>query len=109
MRRVTREVSTSGSTRNPGPSLSLLGKNSSLKSPVQGDSLCKPDIVLYGENLDETVINQSFAAIHAADWMLIVGTSAAVYPAAQLPIEFKNNGGIMSSWQQKLDYVLSED
>lgn len=66
-----------------------------LQKCPQCGSLCKPDIVLFGENLDEKVINQSLAAIHAADWMLIVGTSAAVYPAAQLPIEFKNNGGLV--------------
>lgn len=44
--------------------------------------LIKPDVVLYGENLDSRVINRAVAAIHEADTLIIGGTSLAVYPAA---------------------------
>ena len=44
--------------------------------------LIKPDVVLYGEMLDEDCINKSVNAISRADVLIIGGTSLAVYPAA---------------------------
>ena len=50
------------------------------------DSSCggiiKPDVVLYGENLDEDVINRTIKALGEADMLIIGGTSLTVYPAA---------------------------
>jgi len=42
----------------------------------------KPEVVLYGEMLDEDYINSSIEDISAADVLIIGGTSLAVYPAA---------------------------
>jgi len=44
----------------------------------------KPDVVLYGEGLDNEVMNQSLSAIAKADVLIIGGTSLGVYPAAGL-------------------------
>lgn len=44
----------------------------------------KPDVVLYGEQLDERVLRESIEAIAAADLLVIGGTSLVVYPAAGL-------------------------
>ncbi|HIQ81723.1 MAG TPA: NAD-dependent protein deacylase [Candidatus Pullichristensenella stercorigallinarum] len=44
----------------------------------------KPDVVLYGESLDNAVIEGALAAIAAADLLIIGGTSLTVYPAAGL-------------------------
>lgn len=44
----------------------------------------KPDVVLYGEGLDNDVMNQSLSAIAKADVLIIGGTSLGVYPAAGL-------------------------
>lgn len=44
----------------------------------------KPDVVLYGENLNNDVINGAVAAISGADMLIIGGTSLNVYPAAGL-------------------------
>ena len=46
--------------------------------------LIKPDVVLYGENLDNDVVNGAVNAISQADMLIIGGTSLAVYPAAGL-------------------------
>ncbi|SEJ96021.1 NAD-dependent deacetylase [Propionispira arboris] len=46
--------------------------------------LIRPDIVLYGETLDENVIKQAIEAISSADTLIIGGTSLIVYPAATL-------------------------
>ena len=42
----------------------------------------KPDVVLYEEGLDSTVIQKSIQAISQADTLIIGGTSLVVYPAA---------------------------
>ena len=44
----------------------------------------KPNVVLYGESLDNAVIEGALAAIAAADLLIIGGTSLTVYPAAGL-------------------------
>ena len=44
----------------------------------------KPDVVLYGENLNNDVVNGACAAISQADMLIIGGTSLNVYPAAGL-------------------------
>lgn len=42
----------------------------------------KPDVVLYEESLDQTVIEKSIHAIQNADLLMVLGTSLTVYPAA---------------------------
>lgn len=44
--------------------------------------MVKPDVVLYGEFLDEELLDRSLNAIEAADMLIIGGTSLNVYPAA---------------------------
>ncbi len=46
--------------------------------------LIKPDVVLYEEGLDETVLSGAIRAIQNADVLIIGGTSLVVYPAAGL-------------------------
>ncbi len=45
----------------------------------------RPDVVWFGELLPEAVLADAQAAAAACDAMLVVGTSALVYPAAELP------------------------
>ena len=44
----------------------------------------RPDIVMYGEALDEEVISGAVQAISHADLLIVAGTSLVVYPAAGL-------------------------
>ncbi|MGL5616077.1 MAG: NAD-dependent protein deacylase [Sarcina sp.] len=46
--------------------------------------IVKPDVVLYEEGLDDTVIRGAVKAISEADTLIIAGTSLVVYPAAGL-------------------------
>ncbi len=46
--------------------------------------IIKPDVVLYGEGLEESVLQRSVQALERADLLIIGGTSLAVYPAAGL-------------------------
>ncbi|MGN0807398.1 MAG: NAD-dependent protein deacylase [Candidatus Coproplasma sp.] len=44
----------------------------------------KPDVVLYGESLEDRVVSGALNAISRADTLIIGGTSLVVYPAAGL-------------------------
>ena len=44
----------------------------------------KPDVVLYGEPLDDHVISAAVEAIASCDMLIVGGTSLVVYPAAGL-------------------------
>lgn len=46
----------------------------------------RPDIVWFGDSLDREVFDQVIKAMEGCDLMVAIGTSAVVYPAAQLPI-----------------------
>lgn len=61
--------------------------------PVCGDCQypLKPNIVLFGENVRSLQEINFF--IQHSDLLLVIGTSAKVYPAAGLPGIVKNNGG----------------
>nr|WP_320024832.1 NAD-dependent protein deacylase [uncultured Acetobacterium sp.] len=51
----------------------------------------KPDVVLYGEGLDNEIMNQSLSAIAKAAVLIIGGTSLGVYPAAGLIDYYRGN------------------
>ncbi len=46
--------------------------------------IIKPDVMLYEEGLDETVLAASIRALRQADLLIVAGTSLTVYPAAGL-------------------------
>ncbi|MGE5499124.1 MAG: Sir2 family NAD-dependent protein deacetylase, partial [Syntrophothermus sp.] len=54
--------------------------------------LIRPDVVWFGEMLPEDQFVASEAAAHKCDVMFITGTSAVVYPAAQIPLMAKEWG-----------------
>jgi len=51
------------------------------KCPACGGKI-KPDVVLYGENLDDDVGNDALTAIRKSDLIIVGGTSLVVQPAA---------------------------
>ena len=51
----------------------------------------KPDVVLYGESLDEGVMRAAISALSTADLLIIGGTSLSVYPAAGLVDVYTGN------------------
>lgn len=61
---------------------SLLETNGVAKCSCGG--AIKPDVVLYGESLDDGVLRASLSALESADLLIVGGTSLSVYPAAGL-------------------------
>lgn len=62
--------------------------------PGCSDSM-RPNVVLFGEMLDEDRISRAFEAASVCDVCLVVGTSAVVYPAAQIPMIAKRSGAAL--------------
>ncbi len=55
--------------------------------------MIKGDIVHFGEPIPPDVLRGCFEAIAGADLMIVAGTSATVYPAAEFPYEVLRRGG----------------
>ena len=58
-------------------------------------SWVRPNVVLFGEELSEETLQASNEAARSCDAILVVGTSAVVYPAARLPVIAIRNGARM--------------
>ena len=54
-------------------------------------SIVKPDVVLYEEPLDNSVVNKTVNELKNADLLIIGGTSLVVYPAASFIDYFNGN------------------
>ncbi|MCL2854415.1 MAG: NAD-dependent protein deacylase [Defluviitaleaceae bacterium] len=55
----------------------------------------RPDVVLYGEGLDNDVTSSAVSAIRRAECLIVGGTSLAVYPAAGLIEYLPENGTLV--------------
>lgn len=53
--------------------------------------IIKPDVVLYNEELDDSVVSKAVNAISNAEMMIVGGTSLVVYPAAGLLQYFRGD------------------
>lgn len=53
--------------------------------------IIKPDVVLYGEPLDEATLQGAAEAVAGAEILIVGGTSLAVYPAAGLVDLYRGN------------------
>lgn len=63
--------------------IDCITNTSSIPYDTNGE-LIKPDVVLYGEPLNDDVLNEAIQYIRNADCLIVGGTSLSVYPAAQL-------------------------
>lgn len=75
--------------------------------------IVKPDVVLYGEGLDEDTIEDSIAAIRNADLMIVAGTSLTVQPASGLINYFRGKNLVLinrdaTPYDYKADLVINE-
>ena len=59
------------------------------------DAIVKGDTVHFGEPIPPDVLRGCFEAVEQADCMLVAGTSATVYPAAEFPQEVWRRGGVV--------------
>ena len=77
------------------------------------EGVVKTDTVMFGEPIPWDVLEVCRAEAMKADCMLVVGTSAVVYPAAELPFLTRAGGGVLievnlldSAMSQTCDVVV---
>ena len=58
------------------------GKTSNKNFSCDCGGIVRPDVTLYGENLNQDVVNEAIYQIEKADTLIVAGTSLTVYPAA---------------------------
>ncbi len=73
--------------------------------------ILKPDVVLYGEGLDQHVLSSAIRVISEADMMIVGGTSLVVYPAAGLLQYFRGQTLVLinkdeTSMDEKADLII---
>lgn len=83
--------------------------NESLNNCKACNGLIRPDVVWFGEMLPEKEIKLAQDLSFQSDVFLSIGTSAEVYPAADLPLIAKRNGAVVVEVNPELtqlsDYV----
>jgi len=57
------------------------------------NGLVKPDIVFYGEQLDEALLERADRELRQAELLLVLGSSLTVQPAASMPLLTLYSGG----------------
>lgn len=65
------------------------------KCPNCTNGILKSDTVMFGEPIPRDALDECINQARMCDCMLLIGTSAAVYPAAQFPIDVKSSGGVL--------------
>ncbi len=76
--------------------------------------IIKPNVVLYEEQLDEKIINESIYHISKADLLIVAGTSLTVYPASGLIRYFKGDKLVIinrdtTDFDNKANLVINDD
>lgn len=72
------------------------------------NGLIRPDVVWFGEMLPPKAIDRADAATNRADVFLSIGTSAVVYPAAQLPLDARANGAYVAEINPEATGITGE-
>ena len=56
----------------------------------------RPDVVFFGEALDPQTLASAFKEAEKCDFLLVVGSSLVVYPAAAIPQKARQNGAFLA-------------
>ena len=75
-----------------GKQVELSNKKMRMLNYCECGGKIRPDVVWFGESLPLQMINEAFETVSSCDLMFTIGTSAQIYPAAQLPFEAKSKG-----------------
>ena len=73
------------SCRRPGPINLALDEDTAPLPRCACAALMRPDVVWFGEPLDADVLATAWTIVENAEAVIVVGTSAVVYPVAALP------------------------
>jgi NAD-dependent deacetylase len=76
----------------------------------------RPAVIFFGESLNPDVIGRAYEEADFCDYLLVVGSSLVVYPAADLPVTARQRGAGLAiinkdptPMDQLADYVIHEE
>ena len=77
--------------------------------------ILRPDVIFFGESLDPRILRAAYQEAGSCDFLLAVGSSLVVYPAADIPLRAKQSGArlaIINKGSTPLDpmadYIIQE-
>jgi NAD-dependent deacetylase len=80
------------------------------------NGILRPAVIFFGESLNPDVIGRAYEEADCCDFLLVVGSSLVVYPAADLPVTAKQRGAGLAiinkdptPMDQLADYVIHEE
>jgi NAD-dependent deacetylase len=68
-------------------------RNGKVPHCISCKDIMKPDIIFFGEMLDQAVLYGAVTEASRADLIIVCGTSLVVQPAASIPVYTLDNGG----------------
>ena len=68
-------------------------------------SVCRPDVVWFGESLDSSIIHACEKQISITDVLIVAGTSGVVYPVAQFPFLVKRYNPRVKIYEFNLNHT----
>jgi NAD-dependent deacetylase len=78
--------------------------------------ILRPAVIFFGEPLNPDVIGRAYEEADCCDFLIVVGSSLVVYPAADLPVTAKQKGAGLAiinkdptPMDQLADYVIHEE
>ena len=71
------------------------GKTANKNFSCECGGIVRPDVTLYGENLNQAIVNEAIYQLEQADTLIVAGTSLTVYPAAYYLGYFRGNNLII--------------
>ena len=69
--------------------------------------LVKPDFIFFGEEIPSDAYKKSVAAAEKSEVMLVIGTTAEVMPAGQMPVLAKSRGATIIEVNPKPSFLTS--
>lgn len=77
--------------------------------------ILRPNVVFFGETLDPQILQNVYSQIRGCDFLLAVGSSLVVYPAADIPLRAKRSGATLAIINKEstpldsvADYVIQD-
>ncbi|MFX1518145.1 MAG: NAD-dependent deacylase [Promethearchaeota archaeon] len=85
--------------------LDLLKTTSTIPECSTCGSICRPNVVWFGEGLDHGIIQGCFNRLSITDVLIVAGTSGIVYPVAEFPFIAKRQNSKLHIYEFNLDYT----
>lgn len=89
-----------------------INQNENIPTCIQCGNKLRPDVVWFGEQLPEDILDKSFEVAEQSDVFFSIGTSSLVYPSAMLPVHARDEDAYIieiNPERSALAYLFDEE